>query len=131
MNRYKVTKMLGDGTFGCVVKGRNKSNGEWVAIKKMKRKFFSWEECMQLREIKSLRKLVHPSIVKLKEVIRENDELHLVFEFMEANLYQMMKDRVKSFTETQIRNIIGRGSKKWNCVDFSELPIFDEFSIRT
>jgi hypothetical protein len=23
-----------------------------VAIKKMKKKFFSWEECMQLREIK-------------------------------------------------------------------------------
>jgi hypothetical protein len=36
------------------------------AIKKMKRKFYSWEECMNLREVKSLRKLNHPSIVKLK-----------------------------------------------------------------
>jgi serine/threonine protein kinase len=58
MNRYKVTKMLGDGTFGCVMKARNKQSGEWVAIKKMKRKFFSWDECMALREIRSLRKLV-------------------------------------------------------------------------
>eukprot|EP00967_Tisochrysis_lutea_P128983 scaffold221331_cov19-Tisochrysis_lutea.AAC.1 len=41
----------------------------------MKRKFYSWEECMNLREVKSLRKLNHPCIVKLKEVIRENDEL--------------------------------------------------------
>lgn len=90
MNRYKVTKILGDGTFGCVVKAKNKHTNEWVAIKKMKRKFLTWEECMSLREIKSLRKLVHPSIVKLKEVIRENDELHLVFEFMEANLYQVL-----------------------------------------
>ena len=39
-------------------------------------------------QIKSLRKLVHPSIVKLKEVIRENDELHLVFEYMDQNLYK-------------------------------------------
>ncbi len=35
----------------------------------MKRKFYSWEECMNLREVKSLRKLNHPSIVKLKEVM--------------------------------------------------------------
>jgi serine/threonine protein kinase len=53
-----------------------------VAIKKMKRKFYSWEECMNLREVKSLRKLNHPCIVKLKEVIRENDELFFVFEFL-------------------------------------------------
>lgn len=53
-----------------------------VAIKKMKRKFFSWEECMALREVKSLRKLSHPSVVKLKEVIRENDELFFVFEYL-------------------------------------------------
>lgn len=48
----------------------------------MKRKFYSWEECMNLREVKSLRKLNHPCIVKLKEVIRENDELFFVFEFL-------------------------------------------------
>lgn len=53
-----------------------------VAIKKMKRKFFSWEECMALREVRSLRKLSHPSVVKLKEVIRENDELFFVFEYL-------------------------------------------------
>jgi protein kinase len=53
-----------------------------VAIKKMKRKFYSWNECMALREVKSLRKLSHPSIVKLKEVIRERDELFFVFEYM-------------------------------------------------
>ena len=33
----------------------------------MKRKFYSWDECMQLREVKSLRKLNHPNIVRLKE----------------------------------------------------------------
>merc|ERR1719456_607692 len=61
---------------------------------------------MALREVKSLRKLVHPNVVKLKEVIRENDELHLVFEFMENNLYQLMKDRVKMFPESKIRNVM-------------------------
>lgn len=106
MNRYKVTKVLGDGTYGSVLRAQNKQSGEWVAIKKMKQKYYSWEECMKLREINSLRKLIHPNIVKLKEVIRENDELHLVFEFMEANLYEFMKGRTKPFTESKVRNIM-------------------------
>jgi len=60
---------------------------------------------MQLREIKSLKKLNHPNIVKLKEVIRENDELFFVFEYMECNLYECMKKRDRHFPESKIRNI--------------------------
>jgi hypothetical protein len=33
-------------------------------------------------QVKSLRRLSHPHVVKLKEVIRENDELFFVFEFL-------------------------------------------------
>jgi protein kinase len=72
----------------------------------MKRKFKTWEECIQLREVKSLKKLNHPNIVKLKEVIRENDELFLVFEHMDLNVYQLMKERQKHFPEARIRNIM-------------------------
>ena len=43
MNRYKVTKQLGDGTYGSVLKAVNRSTGEVVAIKKMKKKFYTWE----------------------------------------------------------------------------------------
>lgn len=41
----------------------------------------------------SLKKLNHANVVKLKEVIRENDHLYFVFEYMKENLYQLMKDR--------------------------------------
>jgi protein kinase len=106
MDKYKIIKTLGDGTYGSVVKGINKSNNEEVAIKKMKKKFYSWEECMALREIKSLRKLNQCNIVKLKEVIRVNDDLYFVFEFMEQNVYQLMKDRPSSFPENQVKCIM-------------------------
>lgn len=56
--------------------------------------------------LQSLRKLNHANIVKLKEVIRENDELFFVFEFMEKNLYEMMKEREKHIPEARIRNIM-------------------------
>lgn len=106
MNRYTTLKQLGDGTYGSVLLGRNLESGQLVAIKKMKRKFYSWEECMNLREVKSLKKLNHANVVKLKEVIRENDQLYFVFEYMKENLYQLMKDRVKLFPESSVRNIM-------------------------
>ncbi|XP_056421704.1 serine/threonine-protein kinase ICK isoform X2 [Hyla sarda] len=106
MNRYTTIKQLGDGTYGSVLLARSTESGELVAIKKMKRKFYSWEECMNLRELKSLRKLNHANVIKLKEVIRENDTLYFVFEYMKENLYQLMKDRNKIFPESTIRNII-------------------------
>lgn len=43
--------------------------------------------------LQSLRKLNHANVVKLKEVIRENDQLFFVFEYVKENLYQMMKSR--------------------------------------
>jgi len=106
MERYKITKNLGDGTFGVVSKAINRQTGEVVAVKKMKKKFYTWEECMALREIKSLRKLNHPSLVKLKEVIRLNDELYFIFEYLEQNVYQMMTKRNTMFNETEIRSFM-------------------------
>ncbi|CAL8299850.1 unnamed protein product [Merluccius merluccius] len=106
MNRYTTIRQLGDGTYGSVILGRSLESGELVAIKKMKRKFYSWEECMNLREVKSLKKLNHANVVKLKEVIRENDHLYFVFEYMKENLYQLMKDRARLFPESAVRNIM-------------------------
>ncbi|XP_050235466.1 cyclin-dependent kinase F-4 [Mercurialis annua] len=104
MERYKLIKEVGDGTFGSVWRGIHKQSGEVVAIKKMKKKYYSWEECVNLREVKSLRRMNHPNIVKLKEVIRENDILYFVFEYMECNLYQLIKDKEKKFPEAEVRN---------------------------
>ncbi|KAL8182518.1 UNVERIFIED_CONTAM: hypothetical protein K2H54_057655 [Gekko kuhli] len=106
MNRYTTMKQLGDGTYGSVLMGKSNETGELVAIKRMKRKFYSWDECMNLREVKSLKKLNHANVIKLKEVIRENDHLYFVFEYMKENLYQLMKDRSKLFPESVIRNIM-------------------------
>ncbi|KAL2933456.1 Serine/threonine-protein kinase MHK [Bienertia sinuspersici] len=106
MDRYKLLKELGDGTCGNVYKAVNKESYEIVAVKKMKRKFYFWEECVNLREVKSLRSLNHPNIIKLKEVVRENNELFFIFEYMEYNLYQLMKERQGPFSEEEIRNYL-------------------------
>ena len=61
----------------------DKPADEVVAIKKMKRKFYSWDEHSAAGgEVAS--EAEPPNVVKLK-VIRENDELYFVFEYMIQN----------------------------------------------
>ncbi|XP_012492435.1 serine/threonine-protein kinase MHK isoform X1 [Gossypium raimondii] len=108
MERYKILEELGDGTCGSVFKAFNIETFEIVAVKKMKRKFYFWEECMNLREVKALCKLNHPNIVKLKEVVRENNELFFIFEYMEHNLYQIMKEQQRPFSEGEIRSFMSQ-----------------------
>lgn len=50
-------------------------------------------------------KFNHPNIVSLHEIIKENNQLYFVFEFMEQNVYQLSKERTKPLSEKQIRNI--------------------------
>lgn len=108
MERFKITNTLGDGTYGTVSKAIVRNTGEIVAIKRMKKKFYSWEECLDLREIKSLRKFTHPNIVKLKEVIRANDNLNLVFEYLEQNVVQLINDEGNQLDEQRIRDILSQ-----------------------
>nr|CDS29610.2 serine:threonine protein kinase ICK [Hymenolepis microstoma] len=71
----------------------------------MKKKYYSWSECLNLRELKALKRLKHPCIVKLKEVLREKNELYFVFEYMKENLYEMMKRRKRLLSEHSVRKI--------------------------
>jgi serine/threonine protein kinase len=67
----------------------------------MKQKYSSWNECIELREIKSLRKLNHSNIIKLREVLLVSEELYMVFEYLDYNLYEVyskMKEEGKHFT---------------------------------
>ena len=89
MDKFHIQKTIGDGTFGTVFLATEIKSGDTVAVKKMKKKFKTWEECVALREVKSLRKFTHPNIIKLKEAIRDNDELYFVFEFLDQNLLQL------------------------------------------
>jgi protein kinase len=92
MKRYDELDILGNGAFGTVTRCRDKETGEVVAIKKMKQRYSSFDECLQLKEVKSLRKIKHPNVVKLLQVFRENDYLYLVFELLGKSLLKTITD---------------------------------------
>ena len=106
LKRYKILSLVGDGTYGLVYMATNVETREKVAIKAMKRKYHSWDEVMDLREVKSLKKLHHPNVVKLKEVIRENSRLYFVFEYVKGDLLGLMREKPEPFPEFWIRSVI-------------------------
>ena len=107
MERFKKLETLGDGSFGWVFKAEDVQTGEIVAVKKFKQKYTQWEDCMKDPEVKTLIQLVHPNIVKLKEVIRQNDFMFMIFEFMEKDMGKWMGERIRNpFTENEIKDIM-------------------------
>lgn len=109
MKRFEEISVLGDGAFGTVMKCRDKETGDVVAIKKMKQRSANFEECLQQKEIKSLRKIKHENVVKLLQVFRENDHLFLVFEFLpDGCLLKTIQNHNGPFTEPEIRFIISQ-----------------------
>ncbi|EEF33649.1 cyclin-dependent kinase F-4 [Ricinus communis] len=106
MEKYEFIENLGHGSYGCVCKAINKVSGETVAIKILKKSYSSWDECLNLREVKSLRRMAnHPNIVQLKELALENKVVFLVFECMECNLHQVMEARGnRIFSEREVKN---------------------------
>ena len=73
MKHFEEIQVIGDGGFGIVTKCRDRETGEIVAIKKMKQKFTNFEECLQLKEVKSLRKIKHENVERLLQVFREKE----------------------------------------------------------
>jgi len=95
MQQYERVKKLGEGTYGIVWKAVNKVTGDEVALKQIR--LASNDEgvpCTAIREISLLKELQHPNIVKLIEIVQDDDSLTLVFELCNFDLKQY-QDRQK------------------------------------
>ena len=109
---------LGGGSFADVYKALEKSTGELVAIKVLKRKYKKLDDCNELMECRSLQKLHNDStkdkpgeenIIKLKNIIfvKKTGTLNLIFEYMETDLLELMKScEPQKLKEDQIRDIM-------------------------
>ncbi|WEW57236.1 Serine/threonine protein kinase [Emydomyces testavorans] len=102
-DRFEVIKQIGDGSFGSVVVARVRTagshvarRGTMVAIKTMKKTFDSFSACLELREVIFLRTLPnHPHLVPALDIFLDplSKKLHICMEYMDGNLYQLMKAR--------------------------------------
>ncbi len=51
MNRFELKEIIGENVESILQKARNQS-GEEVVLKHLKRRFYSWEDCLQINELK-------------------------------------------------------------------------------
>jgi serine/threonine protein kinase len=96
---------VGQGTYSSVFKARDLESGKNVALKKVRFDNFEPESIRFMsREIRILRMLDHPNVMKLEGLIASklSCSLYLVFEYMEHDLAGLSSAPDIKFTESQV-----------------------------
>lgn len=92
LNKFEVIEKVGEGTYGVVYKAKDPTSKDIVAIKKIR---FQHEDegvpSTAVREVSLLKSLKHPNIVTLREVTYYNENLNLIFDFLENDLKKVIK----------------------------------------
>lgn len=107
MRKYRLVAKKGEGTFSEVLKAQNVKDGRYHAIKCMKNRFESIDQVNNLREIQALRRLSpHEHVITLEEVLYDQPtgRLALVFELMDANLYELIRGRRHYLNQNLIKS---------------------------
>ena len=83
LSNYKYIKTIGEGTFGKVKLAIHILTGEKVAIKILQKSLIKYEKQYQRiqNEIKYLKILNHPNIIKIYEVIENDSSFFIVMEY--------------------------------------------------
>ena len=105
---YRLICKKGEGTFSEVLKAQCVRTGRAVAIKCMKSRFESRARAEALREVQALRRLPpHAHVVRLLDVLFDapTGRLALVFELMDANLYELVRGRSRYLPEERVRSL--------------------------
>ena len=103
MERYRIIKTVGEGSFGRVHKAIDFGTGYLVAIKELKP---TCDPMATQMEVRALRILQHPNIVRLQAVGgRHGNTDFLVFEYMDCSLRDLIIARnCFPFSEAEIRS---------------------------
>jgi serine/threonine protein kinase len=100
--------LLGQGSYGKVLKGKNKATGESVAIKQVNKKGLQSEEIvLQMNEIDILRASSHPHVIRLLDFYEDSRQFSIVLEFLDGrDLFGYLESRLAD--EMHIRGIVGQ-----------------------
>ncbi|KAF7321697.1 Protein kinase [Mycena kentingensis (nom. inval.)] len=106
-HKYLILDILGQGTFGQVVKCQNMKTHEIVAVKVVKNKpaYFN-QSMMEVTILEMLNKNSDPNdehhILRLRDSFIHRSHLCLVFELLSSNLYELIKQNQFQGLSTQL-----------------------------
>ena len=107
MPLYQSISKIGEGTFSEVFRVQEVHSRQIYASKCLKRRFKTSWHVSNFREIKALRSLSdHPNIIRLIDVLYDSrtGRLALIFELLDLNLYDFIKDRTDPVPLKLVRN---------------------------
>ena len=96
MESYHILECIGEGSFGRVYKGRKKYTFDIVAMKFISKLGRTEKELMNLRsEIEIMRGLKHPNIITLLDSFDTENEVCVVTDFADGELFHILEDDQK------------------------------------
>ncbi len=117
IDMYEKLEIIGEGTYGKVYKARDIKTNQLVALKSVKleneKEGFP---ITAIREIKILRKLQHPNIINMVEVVtdkqnaldfrKDRGEFYLVFEYADHDLFGLLDSGRLELNNEQIASFM-------------------------
>lgn len=104
MEAYETLGILGEGTYGVVMKARHRATGKLVAIKRFKQTDEDDHvRKTSTREVRMLQQLKHPNVVRLEDVFRREGKLYLVFEYIDNTILQVLESTTRGIPPRELR----------------------------
>lgn len=107
LSNYTLISKIGEGSFSEVLKVKEKKTGIFLAAKRLTKFYATTEEAENCAELMILQKLeYHPNILSLvaSAFDVQSGKLSLIFDLMDMSMYDFIKDRKKTLSETRCKH---------------------------
>lgn len=135
---FEENKKLGNGTFGQVIRGTRRATGEEYAIKQVLKTDVA-EVCHLLQEVRIMKTLDHPHIIRAKETFEDMFYINIVMElchggelynrlkaerhFRECDTAIIMQQLFRAIAYMHQKDIVHRDLKPENIMLLNKAPI--------
>ncbi len=92
LERYQRTEKIGEGTYGVVFKAIDRQTSQTIALKKIR---LEHEDegvpSTAIREISLLKEINHPNVIRLKDLVYDENKLYLIFDYLDHDLKKFLE----------------------------------------
>ncbi|XP_041019064.1 CBL-interacting serine/threonine-protein kinase 21 [Juglans microcarpa x Juglans regia] len=107
IGKYKLGRTIGEGTFAKVKLAIDSTNGQYVAAKIIDKKMVTESDlkCQVQREIRTMKLLHHPNVVRIHEVLGTKTKICIVMEYVPGGQLTDKLSYAKKLEEREARKL--------------------------
>ncbi|KAA8522777.1 hypothetical protein F0562_009200 [Nyssa sinensis] len=107
IGKYQLGRTIGQGAFAKVKLAVNTVNGQYVAIKIIDKQMVMENNLVQQikREIRTMKLLYHPNIVRIHEVLGTKTKIYIVMEYVSGGLLSDKMSYIERLSEREARKL--------------------------